>query len=307
MEPKGFFLQVPGARLHYMDWGDNGPPLVLLHGGRLTSRCWDATARLLYADFHVIALDARGQGDSERTERGYSYKQRVADLNAFLDVMRLEHPFGAGHSAGAITMSLHGADFPGRFARLVLIETPALPFGHQAGAAARPQGEHRRRGSAEQRRIWPSRSDMEAYLRQHPVTGLWREDVLLDVVRNSAGELSDGRVEMKWVPEAYSPSETAPNTRGLSEVAQDIIVPTLLVYGTRGIASEDQYLACAKAVAQSSLVVVEGAGHNIHMEDPDLAAALVRGFMLAPEPPAHEETRVGMHAGRVLGSGIRTG
>ena len=52
-------------RLHYVDWGNPGaPPLILLHGGRDHCRNWDWVAADLRRDYHVIAPDLRGHGDS---------------------------------------------------------------------------------------------------------------------------------------------------------------------------------------------------------------------------------------------------
>ncbi|HIN71161.1 MAG TPA: alpha/beta hydrolase, partial [Dehalococcoidia bacterium] len=59
-KPQERFVRVRDINLRYVDWGDNGPMLLLLHGSMRTSRSWDAMARLLHDRFHVIALDARG-------------------------------------------------------------------------------------------------------------------------------------------------------------------------------------------------------------------------------------------------------
>jgi pimeloyl-ACP methyl ester carboxylesterase len=53
-------------RLHYVDWGNPGkPPLLLVHGGRDHCRNWDWTAAAFRDDWHVIAPDLRGHGDSQ--------------------------------------------------------------------------------------------------------------------------------------------------------------------------------------------------------------------------------------------------
>ena len=52
-------------RLHYVDWGNpSAPPLLLIHGGRDHCRSWDWVAEVLRDQYHVIALDLRGHGDS---------------------------------------------------------------------------------------------------------------------------------------------------------------------------------------------------------------------------------------------------
>ncbi len=52
-------------KLHYVDWGNpQAPPLLLLHGGQDHCRSWDWVADRLRADWHVMATDLRGHGDS---------------------------------------------------------------------------------------------------------------------------------------------------------------------------------------------------------------------------------------------------
>src|SRR5262245_60405649 len=52
-------------RLHYVDWGnEDAPPLLLVHGGRDHCRNWDWVAERLRKDWHILAPDLRGHGDS---------------------------------------------------------------------------------------------------------------------------------------------------------------------------------------------------------------------------------------------------
>src|SRR4030095_7844544 len=60
------FVTVNGLRLHYLDWGNEAaPPIVMLHGLRGYARTWDGVAQPLTASYHVVALDQRGRGDSD--------------------------------------------------------------------------------------------------------------------------------------------------------------------------------------------------------------------------------------------------
>src|SRR5262245_36986042 len=53
-------------RLHYVDWGnESAPPLLLVHGGRDHCRNWDWVARELREEYHILAPDLRGHGDSQ--------------------------------------------------------------------------------------------------------------------------------------------------------------------------------------------------------------------------------------------------
>src|SRR3546814_2515031 len=56
-------------KLHYVDWGnESAPPLLLVHGGRDHCRSWDWVAERLADRYHIIAPDLRGHGDSRSEE-----------------------------------------------------------------------------------------------------------------------------------------------------------------------------------------------------------------------------------------------
>lgn len=65
-EPRQQFYQSQRLRLSYWAWGaDDAPPLILMHGGRDHARNWDRIAEAFRDDYHVVACDLRGHGDSE--------------------------------------------------------------------------------------------------------------------------------------------------------------------------------------------------------------------------------------------------
>jgi pimeloyl-ACP methyl ester carboxylesterase len=71
-EPADRFYESQGLRLHYVDWGnETAPPLILVHGGLDHCRNWDAIARNAAA-FPCHGPDLRGHGDSEWA-KGSSY------------------------------------------------------------------------------------------------------------------------------------------------------------------------------------------------------------------------------------------
>src|SRR4051812_8472125 len=78
-------------RLHYADWGNpSAPPLILLHGGRDHCRNWDWVAQDLRRDFHIIAPDLRGHGDSAYSPSGdYTMPAYVYDLAQLIHQQRL--------------------------------------------------------------------------------------------------------------------------------------------------------------------------------------------------------------------------
>src|SRR2546422_1063687 len=89
-------------RLHYVDWGNPAkPPLLLVHGGRDHCRNWDWTAAALRDDWHVIAPDLRGHGDSQwSTDGSYTMAGYIYDLAQLVHQQRLAPVTIIAHSLG---------------------------------------------------------------------------------------------------------------------------------------------------------------------------------------------------------------
>jgi pimeloyl-ACP methyl ester carboxylesterase len=101
-------------RLHYVDWGNEDKPLLLLvHGGRDHARSWDWVARELRHDWHVVAPDLRGHGDSAwAIGSSYPLSDFVFDIAQLLEALDAHPATIIAHSlGGAITLQYAGA-FP---------------------------------------------------------------------------------------------------------------------------------------------------------------------------------------------------
>ncbi len=122
MTPEDAYLTLPTSiRLHYLDWGGSGRPLVLLHGLASSCRIWDFTAPLLAEHFHTLALDQRGHGLSDKPG-SYTFAGVTGDLSAFADALGLERPVITGHSWGAGVALSFAADHPETPAAIALID-----------------------------------------------------------------------------------------------------------------------------------------------------------------------------------------
>src|SRR5437879_12583894 len=101
MTPEDAYLTLPTSiRLHYLDWGGSGRPLVLLHGLASSCRIWDFTAPLLAEHFHTLALAQRGHGLSDKPG-SYTFAEVTGDLSAFAAALGLDGPVFTAHSWGA--------------------------------------------------------------------------------------------------------------------------------------------------------------------------------------------------------------
>ena len=111
-------------RLHYVDWGnETAPPLILLHGGRDHCRSWDWVAQELRKDWHVIAPDLRGHGDSAWSADGeYSARACVYDFAQLIHQKKLAPVTIVAHSYGGNIALRYAGIYPDNVRKLVAIE-----------------------------------------------------------------------------------------------------------------------------------------------------------------------------------------
>ena len=124
VEPEHRFFESQGLRLHYVDWGNEAaPPLVLVHGGLDHCRNLDAVAQELQPYFHVIAPDLRGHGDSDWARgSSYSLADNVYDLTQLMRCAKLQDAALVGHSMGGMVALAYAGTFPEKVSRLAVLD-----------------------------------------------------------------------------------------------------------------------------------------------------------------------------------------
>jgi pimeloyl-ACP methyl ester carboxylesterase len=287
VEPKDGFVEANGIRLHYMEWGGDAPPLVLLHATGFLARLWEPIAVQMSARFHVFALDARGHGDSDKPAPagGYGWDGLAADLMGFLDALGLVGVPIVGHSSGAAGAIRLAAKRPEYVAAAVLIEPTVFPPMPVEGSDERK--EQLASGAARRRMVWDSREELIAAYRQRRAFAGWREDVLRLFAEHGTFRREDGRIELKC-PGAI---EAELYRNSLSPDTWDLLphvrCPALVI---RGEKTEPMLALVAEGVARripgARLTRIAGGSHFVPMERPDAIAAAALAFLEEVVPAA---------------------
>lgn len=87
-KPKGSFVQVNGVNLYYESSGA-GDTVLLLHGNSMSTESFYKQIPELSKQFHVIAMDSRGQGNSSNNGSKISYELMAEDVNQFIERLGL--------------------------------------------------------------------------------------------------------------------------------------------------------------------------------------------------------------------------
>lgn len=268
------FVDAGPVRLHYAEWPGDGAPVVLVHGTGRTGRSWDAVARALAGTHRVLALDARGHGLSEATERGYGEHQRTADLAAFVDAAGLMRAHFVGHSLGGATVARYAMAQPERVGATVLIEPVTDAHFHWRNVAT-PERLQR------QRRLWPDRETLVGRLRENGMTKDWDDEVLDDVIAHEFEHGADGSLTMRLSEHSYNDEELLADRFDLVASGAALHVPTLVLGAANSRTDEAGWRRLADAFRVGTLRMVPDVGHAMYMEQPRTIADITREYLAA--------------------------
>ena len=122
--PAEAYLDVPGGKIHYLEWGGGGRSAHFLHGNGFCAGTYTPFIRFLEDELRIVASDVRGHGRSDGPNIS-----RIRHWDIFADDLKvlIEHTLsppiiGMGHSLGAVTTAICAARHPALFSGLVLID-----------------------------------------------------------------------------------------------------------------------------------------------------------------------------------------
>ncbi|MEO7026048.1 MAG: alpha/beta hydrolase [Caulobacteraceae bacterium] len=274
-------------RLHYVDWGNpDASPLILLHGGRDHCRNWDWVAQGLRGDFHILAPDLRGHGDSAPSPSGdYSMSAFVYDLAQLIHGQRLAPVSLLAHSLGGGIALRYAGIYPNKVAKLIAIEglgpSPAM-----LAERGKPTVQQRMRGWIRQERALAGRlprryaSIDEALARMRSENRHLSEARARYLTLHGVSQNEDGTFSWKFDNYVRSFSAVDITAEQTAELWSAITCPTLLIYGGESWASNPAVDGRLRHFANARVSAYERAGHWVHHDRLDAFVAEARAFLL---------------------------
>ena len=277
-EPASSFVNVNGLRMHTLDWGGEGSPIVILHATGFLGRIYWPLAEPLRAIGHVYSYDQRGHGDSSAPPDGdYSWESTMRDLEGFITSMGWSGVRAVGHSAGATAIGGLACERPDLISRAVLVE-PVI-FESPTAPELGWRGPFVKR-TLKRRRIFDSVEAMYSSFHNKPPYNTWDKQIVRDYCQFGTRPTGDGRRELKCAPEVEAKFyETARDFDGLGRILR-CAAPLLIMFGAR----EDSLGAVlsgkvAKQLKNGRVIDVADAGHFIPMEMPGYVADQASEFL----------------------------
>ncbi|MEZ5235548.1 MAG: alpha/beta fold hydrolase [Acidimicrobiia bacterium] len=289
-EPMAYWTGAGGVRIAGDHWGpDDGPLVLLLHGGGQTRHAWKGTGETLGgAGYFAVALDARGHGDSDWSPDGvYGPDRMIADLVAVVQALGGRRPVLVGASmGGGISLQAVGEDHVDATALVLVDMAPRLePEGVDKILAFMD-------GNAEGFASLEEVADAIAGYQPHR-----SRPRRLDGLGKNVRLGTDGRYHWHWDPKWR---QGAPDLELLyqrqSACARRLRLPTLLVRGgLSDVLSEEGARSFLELCPHAEYVNVTDASHMVAGDRNDIFAGAVIDFLgrvvpvgAAPVQPPHE-------------------
>lgn len=283
--PQARFYQSQGLRLHYTDWGNaSAPPLLLIHGGLDHSRSWDHVARALRTNFHVIAPDLRGHGDSDwAVGSSYSLADHVYDLTCLVKAEGLEDVAVVGHSMGGMVSLTYAGAFPEKVSRLAVLDgVTNFPARKVKPIDVRIADWVGDLDKAAQRKIhsYPSVADgADRMLARN--ARLTREQAM-HLATHALKRDADGGYGWKFDPYLRARAPYRLSLEDNIALWSRIACPTLLVAGSESFLPDPATAGVLEHFRQAELVKIEGAGHWLQHDKPAGIVEVLKAFLEVP-------------------------
>jgi pimeloyl-ACP methyl ester carboxylesterase len=280
-----FFSQ--RLRLHYVDWGNpDAPPLLLVHGGRDHCRNWDWVAEALRDDYHVIAPDLRGHGDSAWSASGhYTMANYIYDLAQLIHQLKLAPVSIIAHSLGGNISLRYSGIYPENVRKLVAIEGLGPGPRTHAEAAKKPIAE-RMRGWIDAQRGYAGRQPHkyatmeEAYARMKEANGHLTAEQARHLTQHGVNQNEDGTYSWKFDQYVRLWPAYDMTRQEIAELWSRITCPTLLVYGKESWATDPSVDGRARHFQNARVLGVANAGHWVQHDQLDLFLREARAFLV---------------------------
>ena len=115
-------LNLPDIQLSYLEWNQGKEPLLLLHGLADNALVWSSLGDYLAENYHIIAPDMRGHGESSKPESDYTFTSTIRDLEALMDNLGWSNAHVIGHSWSGKLACIWATKNPQRLKSMMLVD-----------------------------------------------------------------------------------------------------------------------------------------------------------------------------------------
>ena len=280
-EPARELVEIDGARIEALSWGERGKPgLLFLHGNGAHADWWSFIAPFFARDHRVTAMSWSGMGGSDWRE-AYSLDQFVSEAFGVAEHTGLFEsavkPVFVGHSFGGFPVSACAAHYGGRLRAAIMVDTPVRT----------PEQEKRRREHGRPRteprpsRVYDSIADALARFRfapTQPCENLFIADL---IARRSLKPVPNGTGGEGWTWR-FDPFLWAKFRIGeVAPLLASAKCPLAIIWGDRSKLMPAEVLDHIRSLvaANTPMIAIPDADHHVMVDQPLAFVAALRGLL----------------------------
>lgn len=272
----------PDVRIHVLDFGGSGTPLVFLSGIGNNAHVFDDFAQRFTRTNRVIALTRRGFGESSHPETGYDQPTLAADVITVLDSLGIRRALLAGHSIGGYEITHIAATYPERVLGLIYLDAGSDPVSADSirkARAAIPAP------AAPPSQLLTMNPPMDADSASARAAWAYR-------VRNGLTDNTEAAVRAAYFYEGFNPylANRSPFPPKMLAAIRSggptpfgkVVAPAIFILAeaSSDLAKEQRAYA-VRALKGSKLVTIPGARHLIFFSHPDEVEREMKQFIAA--------------------------
>jgi pimeloyl-ACP methyl ester carboxylesterase len=272
-----------------LEWGGDDASLdhtvLLLHGFLENAWAWEETVEAgLAGRFHLLALDFRGHGDSDRVGVGADYylTDHLADLDDLLPLVRRARVSIIGHSMGGAIASLYAGARPDALARLVIMEGTGLPGPPSLAPPERAARWLQRRAEVRARPQSSYATVEEAAARLRKSDPTLRPELAARLAEKGTRPGPDGRLRFKHDPRLTAGGAYVFDVEQAREFWAKVACPVFIVEGERSrmrLPAEEARHRWSAFHDLRRTAVLPGAGHMMQRDQPAALARMLGDFL----------------------------
>lgn len=282
---KSSTLNVRGLEYHIQEWGDpSKPSIFLLHGWMDCGATFKFSAQHLENDFHLIAPDLRGFGNTEHAA-SYWFPDYVADLDVLLDHYLPNAPVNlAGHSMGGNIALLYAGIRPERISRVLSLEGLGLRKTDSCEAPQKYRRWMQEILSDEPAKVYPSLSSLQYSIHKgNPSLSPDMVEMLGEIWGKPVG--NEGAMMLKHDHAHRYANPIRYNLNDIFACWEEVTARVGVVmadassyyqrFAKEGRLDEAKQLL---NVHDEDNFIVKDSGHMLHIEQPEATAECIRSF-----------------------------
>lgn len=285
MQSKSLHIMLRGVPYHVREWGHKGcgPTVFLLHGWGDVAASWQFVAGSMGADWHLLAPDWRGFGQSGRGADAFWFPDYLADLDALLHEYCPDGQVDlVGHSLGGNVACLYAGVKPARVRKLVAIDAFGLPPMEAESAPGRLQKWLAQLERGDGFRVYESVDAFAQRLKaDNPSLSDFKADFLARHMTEPAPEgfrVAIDAAHRRVNPVLYRRAEAEACWRRVSASVLWVVQASPQWRRAMGVddAMYQQACACFRDFRERTL---SDCGHNMHHDQPEALAAILSEFL----------------------------